>query len=857
MVKKRKKEVIEIANISETEFTPMFRDNFKRYGKYTIEYRALPDVRDGLKPVYRRILYRMGEIKLTSDKKPIKVAKITGDVIGLYHPHGDTAVEDALAYLSVPWKHTMPPISIKGNLGSVFGDTHAAGRYIEAKLTKTGDAYVRNLKPGIVEYEPNYDETAQIAKVLPAGLPYLLINGDDGIATGFRSSIPTHNPIEVITAFIAYVKNQKISQEQLLEIMPGPDFPTAGEIINKDDLAEIYETGKGKIIVRGKVRYEPKTNSLHIYEIPFTASGAMDTMVEAITKSTMEVIKIKNGKKVIEPPKYPWATNVTNYSGKDGIDITIELKPGVNPDVAMQDLFAKTPLESTFTYQFNALNDGYLSQYSLKRYFKEYLAFQHELLINENKIRLGEISKRLEVIKGLIILQGVVDEVIASAKVSNGKSELREVLMTGKILDGVLKKFHKTIKNFSFSEVQAEHISNLPIYKINKMDNQELVREGQQLEKEQKRIEALINDPRKRKQAIIKRHESELKNLDPKEFGRKTAIINADRATAVEIKTPTVPLFISMDKYGYVKISETNIENSHQTTNKEKIVAIAKNGIVYSYYLDNYKPTTGRGTLINQLLSVDDSIVGISVNVDKPKRRGLFVFKDGNVKTAELSRYQTKQKRFKVEKDKSEYDLVAYIDIPEKAKTVTINGKVFTINKLAKNGHGRNEFSKGVTSVDIKFDTKDTIEDLGNDGLVIFDGSDQVRYDWQTIDTKQYSAMYVVKYSDLLTQDVLFVHDDGTAKIVEGKQFEVKTKRTQIQGNKKGTNAIYIGPVPETLLGTYDDGKQKRIDTALLSHQSKVGGGARAFYSKKSKIVKVEDGHKSKLKLSTLAQQPK
>lgn len=846
------------STVVEMDFHETFKENFRDYGNYVIEYRALPDIRDGLKPVYRRIIYRMGENKNTSDRKLVKVAKTTGDVIGIYHPHGDKAVEDALVNLATPWKHTMPAIKIKGNIGSVFGDPHGAGRYIEAKLSETGDSYIKNMKPGIVEYEPNYDETTQIAKVLPARLPYLLINGDEGIAVGFASSLPTHNPIEVINGFIAYVKKPKITQAELMEYIPGPDFPTAGEIINKDDLPTIYKNGDGQIYVRGKVRYDKKDNSLHIYEIPFTSAGSMDKLVENITKATMETETKVKGKVVKKPPKYPWATEVMDHSGRDGIDIKLTLQKGVNPDIAIQELYAKTPLETTLTYKFQALNDRHLNKYSIKRYFKEYLAFQHELLINENQLRKDEIVKRLEIIDGLLMLQEVVDEVVSSAKASNGKKELQEVLMTGKLLEEVPKKFHKKIKAFNFTEVQAEHIANLPIYKINKMDSNELVKEHKKLSKEQTQIQTIIDDPAKRKRTIIKQHEDDLKKLDPQQYARKTVILQAEKSKAVEFETPLVNLYTSIDNYGYVTISEKVYENSLQTSNKERLVFITNEGIVYPHYLDNYKTTSGRGTLVNQLISVDDSIIGMSTLVDKPDREGLFVFKDGNIKVVKMSRYLTKNRSSKIIKDKTEFELLAYVDIPENAKTVTINGKTLTIDKLSHgNGHGKNEFKSGLDRAEIEFDTVDTVEETSNDGLVIFDGSDTVRFDWDSLDESKYKALYVVKYSELLEQDVLFVHDDGTAKIVEGSQFEVKTRRSEIQGNKKGVTSIYIGQVPETLLGIYDDGKQKKIESKLISRQGKVGGGARAFYSKKSKIKEVKDGRKSDLPLSSLAQQPK
>lgn len=850
-------------NITQADMYSTFRDNFKEYGMYTITDRALPDVRDGLKPVHRAILNSMGKNKIYSTGKPQKVAKITGDVIGTYHPHGDTAVEYALALMASPWKHPMPPITIKGNIGSVFGDPHAAGRYIEAKLSETGDNYVKDLRKGIVPYVPNYDDTAEMAEVMPARLPYLLINGDEGIATGFATSIPTHNPIEVIEAFIAFAGNQKITTEELLEIMPGPDYPTAGEIINKDELLEIYKTGLGTIRVRGKVEYNKKENALHITEIPATHAGSMDKLVEEITNATRETKKKKaNGKIETIPPKYPWGIDVKNHSGKDGIDIKIQLKAGVNPEIAIQELYAKTKLENTQKFIFQALNESVLGTYTLKRYFKEYLAHQHEIIINKYTLDVEEYNKRMEVIKGLLILQTVIDEVITSAKNSKGKAELQEVLTKGKILDGVPKKMHNKIKQFKFSQVQAEYISNLPIYRISKMDYAELVDEGKKLQKSIEVAESYINSVTKRKNLIIKEHKDTLKKLNKETYARKTPLLQVEQAKPVEIEEESLPLFVSYDaQYGYVKISEKSFDGASIVETTSKLGLVGKSGIVYMYHLNNYKPTTGRGILAEQLVDSEEPIIGMLTTIDKEDRVALFIFEDGNMKVNKTNRYQTKTRAKQVKKDmdKAGNQLLYVSDIPESATKVKINDDDFVLSKLSTSGgHGRNEVKAGFKNVKVAFNAEDDIDTSQyDDGLVIFDGSDTAIYNWSTTDTSLFKAMFVIKYSDLLNQEVLFVHDDGTAKVVDGKQFENKKKKTERVINKKGKTAIYIGNVPETLLGVYNDKKQKRVDTNLITRQGHTGGGARTFYSTKSKIKTVKDGKNSSIPLTSLASQPK
>lgn len=859
-----------VDNISDLDFGTSFKSDYYDYGMSVIEERALPDVRDGLKPVHRAILFEMLQSNITSKSKPVKVAKTTGAVIGKYHPHGDSAVEDALAGMAAPWKNSMPAIEIKGNGGSVYGDRHAAGRYIEAKLTPTGDAYGKKLKNGIVPYEPNFDDTTMIPKVLPAGLPYLLINGSEGIAVGVANTIPTHNPIEVIHAFLSYVKNPKQSVTELMEILPGPDFPTKGEIINKKDLPEIYETGLGRIRVRGKLEYNKKENALHVVEIPFTASGSMDNLVEKIANATLEQTNSK-GKRI--PPKIKGVNDVKDHSGKDGLDITIKLKRGIDPDAITKELFAKTPLETTLKFDFSALNNRRLKRYGLKSYFKDYLAFQHETVTNEFTLEKQDLENRLEIIKGLLILQKVIDEVVSSARNSNGKKELREVLETGKVLDGVLKKFHKTIQGFAFSELQSEYIANLPIYKINKMDYASLIDEGKKVQKDIDYATGIIESKTKRKNLIIKRHKNELKNLDEQQFARKTSVIDDEVSVASKLEIPETDLYVSMDKYQYVRIEEKKFDDSIQTTNKSRLGFIDKFGVCWNLHLEDTQVTKNNGTLVTQLIKSDDVIVGWTTTIMKEDDAfGLFIFEDGNMKLTDMRKYQTKTKATKVASGRSKVPIVRFIDVPSDAVGVTINGKSFRLDDFSvqgPSGHGRNMMNT-LDHADIEWITDDA--DLPTskptrqssrtssdekEGVVYFDASDQATFNWDENEPSESDALFAMSYKELLTTELLFVHDDGRAKRVSGKEFEVKTRRSSIKVNKTGCVPIYIGRVPETMLAHYTDGSKKRVETSLISKQGKAGGGIRAFASKKHTLERVEDGKDSDLDCVSLATQPK
>ena len=859
-------------HIEDIDFSRTFKSDYYDYGMSVIEERALPDVRDGLKPVHRAIMTEMLLTHVTSKNKPVKVARISGAVIGKWHPHGDTSVESALATMAAPWKNSMPAIQIKGNGGSVYGDGAAAGRYIEAKLTPTGDAYGKNLKKGIVEYESNFDDTAMMPKVLPAALPYLLINGSEGIAVGVANTIPTHNPIEVIHTFLSYVADPKQTVEELMETLPGPDFPTSGEIINKSDLPDIYETGLGRIRVRGRIRYDKKTNELHVYEIPFTSSGSMDNLVDKIANATTERSDAK-GKRI--PPSIKGVNDVKDHSGKDGLDITIKLKRGVDPDAITKELFAKTPLETTLKFDFSALNNRRLKRYGLKSYFKDYLAFQHTTITNEFTLEKQALETRLEIIRGLLILQQVIDEVVSSAKHSNGRKELREVLESGKIVNGVPKTYHKTIKGFAFTPLQSEHIANLPIYKINKMDYAALVDEGKKIQKNLIYADGMIQSKTKRKNLIVKRHKEELKQLDTEEFKRKTDIIDDEVSVVSKLEIPESDLYVGFDKYQYVRIEEKSFDDSRKTTNKSRIGFIAKDGVCWNLHLDNAQQTKNNGTLVTQLIKADEPIVGWTTTImDNEETYGLFVFEDGNMKLTSMQKYQTKTKATKVASGRSKVPIIHFSDVPKDAVGVTINGTTFRIDDFSvqgPSGHGRHMMD-AMEHADIEWITDEAqlpktssprkasaSKSASNDkdGVLYFDKTDTATFNWDESEPSEHEGLFAISYKELLETELLFVHDDGRAKRVSGKEFDVKTKRSEIKVNKTGCVPIYIGRVPETMVAHYTDGSQKRVETNLISKQGKAGGGIRAFTSKKHTLDRVEDGKDSDLTCVSLATQPK
>ena len=851
------------SNLRDEETAPMFKSNFYDYGMSVIKERALPDVRDGLKPVHRAIAFEMLTSKAMSKDKTKKVKKVTGAVIANWHPHGDSSVEEALVGLAQPWTNTLPVVEIKGNKGSIFGDPAASGRYIETRLTPAGDAFGRKLKPGVVPYVPNFDNTDKMPTILPAQLPYLLINGiKEGIAVGVAASLPPHNAREVLDMVITYMKNPKTRTAELLEHMPGPDFPSGATIINKDDLLEMYKTGVGKILVRATMEYNKKEHALYVREIPYKFAGSMDDLVAELVDATTEKV---DAKKKRVPPKITGVNEINNYSGKKGIDICISLAKGVNPDDMIKTLYAKTRLECSVTYLFNALNDKQLGTYSLKRYLAEYVEFQHEIVTNEHQLEQAELNRRMEIIKGRIIASSYIDEIVDVVKHAESRAQVEDVLQHGTILPETKAKYHKVVRTFAFTAIQAEAISGTMLYQLNKLDVDKLMKEGKEIQKRLEVVEKIVSDRKYRHKLIIKRLEEEYKKLP--DVPRRTRIIQDEKSVMSKMEVPMVPLFVDIDQYGYVRIEGKSFDGAKETDNKSRIGFFDKSGTCWNLFLDKVKETKNRGTLISQMVDMTEAVVGFSTSIKADGNTGLFIFENGCMKRVEMLKFLTKTRATKISSRTASQPLRAFYDIPEGVNAVEIDGESIFLDDVplqGLSGSGKSlikasDVPCNVTFKEVAERPRKTVTKANVfDAVVAFTPDGQLTFDWSTTDVAKVEGLYVTTYQELLKQTLLFVHTDGTAKLVPGSQFAVKTKRTSIVANKDGVTALMITPVTmSTLVGTYTDGKQKRIDVSKIATQGKTGGGVRVFYSTKHTLESVVSGDDSDLPIVSFATLPK
>ena len=532
------------SQIIRTEYSELMKKSYIDYAMSVIIARALPDVRDGLKPVQRRTLYDMYELGIRYDKPYRKCARIVGDTMGKYHPHGDSSIYDALVVMAQEFKKGMALVDGHGNFGSIEGDGAAAMRYTEARLAKiTQEAYLADLDKNIVDFMPNFDETEKEPEVLPVRVPNLLINGADGIAVGMATSIPPHNLAEVIDAVEAYMKHEDISTKQLMKYIKGPDFPTGGIVVNKDDLLEIYESGAGKIKVRGKVEVEEMKGGkkrLVITEIPYTMIGA------GIGKFLNDVCAL------VETKKTDDIVDISNMSSKEGIRIVIELKKGADVENLTNMLYKKTRLEDTFGVNMLAVADGRPETMGLKKIIEHHVDFQFELATRKYKTLLAKERDRKEIQEGLIKACDVIDLIIEILRGSQSVADARACLTQGiteniKFKSGISRKMAAMLR---FTERQANAILEMRLYKLIGLEIEALMKEHEETLKNIARYEDILNNYDSMAEVIIE----DLEHFK-KEYARKrrTVVENGQEAVYEEKKVEEQEVVFLMDRFGYAK----------------------------------------------------------------------------------------------------------------------------------------------------------------------------------------------------------------------------------------------------------------------------------------------------------------
>ncbi|MBQ8638191.1 MAG: DNA topoisomerase 4 subunit A [Lachnospiraceae bacterium] len=546
-----------------TEYSTEMQKSFINYSMSVITARAVPDIRDGLKPVQRRVLYAMNELGLNSDKPHRKSARIVGDAMGKYHPHGDSSIYEALVVLSQDFKKGMALVDGHGNFGSIEGDGAAAMRYTEARLKKfTQEVYLADLDKNVVDFVPNFDETEKEPEVLPVRVPNFLINGSDGIAVGMTTSTPPHNLVEIIDAMELLMDKPEVTTAELLEVVQGPDFPTGGVVTNKDDLLEIYETGRGKIKIRGKAEVVPgkrKTDKdcIVISEIPYTMIGAN------IGKFLSDVVSLAESKKL------PDIIDVSNQSSKEGIKIVIELRKGADGEQTLQGILKKTKLEDTFGVNMLAIVDGRPEVLGLKAILEHNLNFQIEVNTRKYTTLLEKERSRKEIQEGLIRAVDVIDLIIEIIRGSKTLKMAKTCLVEG-VTEGIQFKTEKSRKQASqlkFTENQATAILEL---RLSKLIGLEILALQDDYKKTLEKI-ALYEKILGSRKAMLKAIRKDLDSIK-KNYGipRRTEIANLKEAVFVEAPAQVLDVTFLMNRFGYAKVVEQSVFEKNEAQLREE-----------------------------------------------------------------------------------------------------------------------------------------------------------------------------------------------------------------------------------------------------------------------------------------------
>lgn len=637
--------------ILKVEYSDIMQKSYIDYSMSVITDRAVPDIRDGLKPVQRRVLYDMNQLGVHHDSDTLKSARICGDTMGKYHPHGDASIYETMVVLAQDFKRNCPLVIGQGNFGSIEGDGAAAQRYTEAKLAKiTDEVFLKDLDKS-VDFVPNYDEKLKEPVVLPARIPNFLLNGSEGIAVGMATSVPSHNLGEICDLIAAYIKNPSLSVKQMMKYLKGPDFPTGGIIANMSELKSIYETGTGKLKLRGKIEFEPAKKAsgkdkLVVTEIPYT-------MVGNIRGFMAEVQALCEDKKILD------ITDMYNHSNEEGVRLVMELKKGANVEKLINLLYKKTKLENTFGVNMLAIVEGRPETMTLKSIMASYVKFQYELIQRKYKNLLDTEEERKEIQEGLIAAVDMIDAIIAMLRSSKTRAEAKACLKTGDLKNIKMKDktLAKVVKKFSFTDRQAEAILSMPLYKLIGLELDALIEDNKETLAKIKEYKAILKSKDKADELIL----ADVAKIK-KEYARprRTQFEDAEEIVIEEEPVQEIEVYYLQDKFGYCKLIdtatyernketvETEFKYVIKTTNLDKIALFTSKGMMYQIKLEQVPlcKIRDKGTPVDNLSkfsSSDDEVLYVT-SAKLPKGYILFASKEGLIKLVETIEYETNQK---------------------------------------------------------------------------------------------------------------------------------------------------------------------------------------------------------------------
>lgn len=636
------------------------KKDFLSYANAVIKSRAISSVEDNLKPVHRRVLYSMATNKLWSNKKHVKSARVVGDILGNLHPHGDSSVYDALVRLAQPWKMRYPLIDIQGNMGNILGDDAAAMRYTECKLSKFGDLMLEELNSGAVKFKANYDDTNKEPIFLSSVFPNILANGNSGIAVGLGASLVPHNLGDSIDAILALIQNKNITTEGLLKIIQGPDFPTGGTIMNAEKLKEIYDTGKGTIILRSNYRVEnigKDRQQIVITEVPYLVS---------VRSGVIEPLK-----KLVVEEEFDLIDDIQDETNMNGVNLKIILKKGANVYRVLEELWSKTRLQVTQRVDNTVIIDGNPRTLNLIQMIKYYLSMRHQAIIDYSSQEYQKIQEKIIILKGLLTALDKIDEVIQFIKNSNSKNDARIQL----------------IDFLKISEVQANAILDMRLSRLSKLEKIEIETELQQLDKRAKELVILINSPTEREKEIIKQLHALRRSTDK----RKTKLMYSMGMSDEDLVVEQLNLLIFKDFSTYltkspvenlrigkrgVALNSKTMSISTQILSNGKLSVFTDDGVVYhrnvlTIGLEQLEPFGFDGT---PLAAADLSTVEKESYI-------IFVSSEGVVKKTRTTEYENTRNGTKTIKIRDKDKLIA-AGIAKNSDFIYILGESGKIHKL-------------------------------------------------------------------------------------------------------------------------------------------------------------------------------